>query len=199
MLMDIHQIILKIKLVVFSAPSGCGKTTIAKAVVARLPVLSFCVSATTRLRRGEEKEGVDYYYLSVEQFKQKIANDEFVEWEEVYPGKFYGTLKSEIERINSLGLVPVLDVDVKGAQSVKKIHGENALLIFIKVPTTDIIKERLLNRDTESAEQIKIRLDRIPEELTYEKKSDVTVMNIDLQKAIDKTVDLVTYFLETSF
>lgn len=187
-----------IKLIIFSAPSGCGKTTIAKAVLKRLSALMFCISATTRERRGEEKEGVDYYYLSVEEFKQKIANGEFAEWEEVYPGRFYGTLKSEIERINSLGLIPVLDIDVKGAQSLKKIYGENALLIFVKAPI-DVIKERLENRNTETAEQIKVRLDRIPEELTYEKKSDVTVINIDLQKAIDDAVDVVTHFLETSF
>lgn len=186
-----------IKIIAFSAPSGSGKTTIANAVVNRLPVLVFSISATTRERRGDEKEGVDYYYLTVEQFKEKISNNEFAEWEEVYPGRFYGTLKSEVERINKLGKIPVADIDVKGAQSLKAIYSENALLVFIKTPK-DKIKERLQKRKTDTPEDIQVRLARVPEELTYEEKSDAIVVNINLEKAIDQAIAIVTEFLETS-
>lgn len=194
--MEIKQ---KPKIVVFCAPSGSGKTSVTKGVMARLPVLEFSISAATRLKRGNEKDGVDYYFLAIEAFKEKIANNEFAEWELVYPKKsyYYGTLKSEIERINKDGKVAVLDIDVKGAQKIKKVYGENALLIFIKAPPEEVIK-RLEERGTDSPEDIADRKERLPEELKYEAKCDVTVKNIDLHKAIDDAFNAVVNFLDTS-
>lgn len=186
-----------IKIIIFCAPSGSGKTTIARAVVSKFSILTFTISAVTRAPRGNEKDGVDYYFLSVEEFKKKIANNEFAEWVEVYPGIFYGTLKSEIERINNEGNIPVADIDVIGAQKLKAIYGENALVIFVKAPPKEV-KERLEKRKTDTPEAIATRIARIPEELKYEEKCDVTVNNIDLEKAIDKSIALVTDFLETS-
>ncbi len=183
------------KIIVFSAPSGSGKTTIAREVVKRMPQLQFSISGTNRNLRGEEKEGVDYYKLTTEEFNTKIANHEFAESEEVYPGRFYGTLKSEIERIFALDQAAVLDIDVKGAQQIKSKYGDNALLLFIKAPSLDVVKNRLENRKTESSEDIQVRLDRIPEEMTYEDKSDKTVINDDLETAIKECMDHITQFL----
>ncbi len=183
------------KLIVLCAPSASGKTSIYKRLLQALPILSFSISATNREPRPNEKEGVDYYFLSTEDFLKKRDDGLFVEWEEVYPGKFYGTLKSEIERINNLGEVPILDVDVKGAQSIGDKYGDNALLIFIKAPSIEEIKIRLEARGTETPESLKKRLDRVPEELTYEQKCDKTVINSDLDKAVEECEKIVRKFL----
>lgn len=185
----------KHKLIVLCAPSASGKTTIYKRLLKYFPILSFSISATTRKPRGDEKDGVDYYFMSVEEFKVKEANEEFAEWEEVYEGKFYGTLKSEIKRINDLGMVPILDVDVKGAQSIKKIYGDDALIIFIKAPSVEEIIRRLKDRGTDTPEQIQARIDRLPEELAYEDKCDVVIVNEDLEKAVGKSKEIVSEFL----
>lgn len=184
------------KFIAICAPSGSGKTTIYKQLLKDLPLLSKSISAATRNRRGEEVDGVDYYFISLYEFESKIKNNEFVEWEKVYEGKFYGTLKSEIKRIHELGKIPLLDIDVKGAQAIKKIYGENALIIFIKVPL-DIIKERLLKRGTDSTEDIQARLLRTREEYQYESKCDQVVLNIDLAEAQEKTKTIVENFLNS--
>lgn len=186
------------KIVAICAPSGSGKTTIYRGVMATLPVLSASISATTRDPRGTEKNGVDYYFFTHEEFMQKAQANEFAEYEEVYDNKFYGTLKSEISRINALGQIPLLDVDVKGAQSIKNIYGEYALLIFVKTPPL-VIKERLEKRGTDNPEDIAKRLARIPEELTYEDKCDVVIENIDLEKAITECRKCIVDFLEISY
>ncbi len=184
------------KFIAICAPSGSGKTTIYKQLLKDLPLLSKSISAATRSRRGEEVDGVDYYFISLDEFESKIQNNEFVEWEKVYEGKFYGTLKSEIKRIHELGKIPLLDIDVKGAQAIKKIYGENALIIFIKVPL-GIIKERLLKRGTDSTEDIQARLERTREEYQYESKCDQVVLNIDLAEAQERTKTIVENFLNS--
>lgn len=187
------------KIVVICAPSGSGKTSIYNGAIQALPILSRSTSVASRAPRGEEKDGVDYYFTSISDFQKKIDNGDFAEWEKFYKSKdgeykYYGTLKSEIERINSLGKIPLLDIDVKGAQSIKKIYGDNALIIFVKAPIEEI-KKRLLKRGTESVEDIQVRLDRLPEELTYEDLCDVTIENIDLDKAIENCIQVIREFL----
>jgi guanylate kinase len=184
----------KNKIIVLCAPSGAGKTSIYHRLLELLPFLAFSVSAITRPARINEVDGIDYYFMSQEAFRERIANGQFAEWEEVYAGTMYGTLHSEIERLNALGKVPLLDVDVKGAQSIKKIYGDNALLIFIKAPL-ETIKQRLLNRATDKPEEIEKRIARIPEEFAYESKCDVTVENINLNKAIEECSNIIQKFL----
>lgn len=182
------------KIIVICAPSGSGKTSISKKIMEHFPMLSFSVSATTRAPRGLEQDGIDYYFLSAQDFKDKLSRNEFAEWEEVYADKFYGTLKSEIDRLHDDKKVPILDIDVKGAQSIKKIYGDKSLIIFIKAPIEEI-KKRLSERGTETPEQIQMRLDRVMEELTYEDKCDVTVENIDLARAVAECKQVILRFL----
>lgn len=185
------------KVLIFCAPSGAGKTTLTRAVMAKLSSLAFSVSATNRESRENEIDGVDYYFISTEEFKQKIENHEFVEYEEVYPGKFYGTLKSEVDRLTKEDKVIVFDVDVKGAVSLKKYFGDQALMIFIFVPLEDLEK-RLIDRGTETPETLRIRLDTAKSEMVYEEKADVVIKNIDLNKAIEDSYNEVVSFLQTS-
>jgi guanylate kinase len=182
------------KILIFCAPSGAGKTTIANAIISKNPNLSFSISATNRPPRGDEKNGVEYYFVTTEEFKRRIDAGEFVEWEEVYPGRYYGTLKSEIHRMAAEGKTAVFDVDVKGAVALKRIFGQNALLIFIKAPV-EAIQERLRRRNTEEEEAIQVRLARVSEELSYEPHADTVIENIDLQKAIAECEQAVTEFL----
>ncbi len=182
------------KMIIFSAPSGAGKTTITHEMIRRIPSLAFSISATSRPPRGEEKNGVEYYFLTVEEFKQKVEKDEFVEWEEVFPGRFYGTLKSEFDRMMGENKVPVFDIDVKGGFNIKQKFGDNALFIFVKAPI-EIIEERLRNRKTDDESSIKTRIERIPEEMSYEPKADVVINNIDLQKAFEDTEKVIREFL----
>src|SRR5689334_12972843 len=157
------------KAIIFSAPSGSGKTTIVKHLLTNNPDLGFSISASTRDRRGrKETNGVDYYFLSPEEFKLKIDNDEFIEWEEVYAGNFYGTLKSEIERVWSEGKNVIFDVDVKGGIALKKYFGDKALSIFVKVPSLDALKQRLSGRATESEESLSRRLFKAKFEMTFQ-------------------------------
>jgi len=183
------------KMIIFCAPSGSGKTTIAHAILDIFPNLSFSISATSRLCRDNEKDGVDYYFLKPDEFKKKIINGDFLEWEEFYNGTFYGTLKEEIFKIQNSGKIPVFDIDVKGALNLKKQYGKSALVIFIKVPI-EIIKDRLLTRKTETIETLNLRLERIKEEMGYEKIADEVVENIELDKAIDECKKIVEDFIK---
>jgi guanylate kinase len=158
------------------------------------PQLAFSISATTRLPRGTEQQDVEYHFVSVEEFKTMAEKGEFVEWEEVWPGVFYATRKSEVERLGREGKVAVFDIDVKGAMSIKKIYGDQALMIFIKAPI-EIIHERLLMRKTERPEDIQVRSNRVAEEMTYEDKADVVIENIDLEKAVEDTKSVIAKFL----
>ena len=185
------------KLIIFSAPSGSGKTTIVKHLLAHNSNLGFSISACTRDKRGRNEEnGKDYYFLTPEEFKQKIDNDEFVEWEQVYVGAFYGTLKSEIERIWSLGKHVLFDVDVKGGLSLKKHYGDKALAIFVKVPSLEMLEQRLRSRGTDSEESISRRLFKVKFEMSFENQFDVTLVNEDLEKTLVKAQLLVDDFLK---
>jgi guanylate kinase len=182
------------RIVVLSAPSGSGKTTIAHRLLERIPQLRFSVSATTRQPRGHERHGADYYFMTTETFHQKIAAGAFVEWEEVYPGIFYGTLEEEIERINRDG-VPLLDIDVKGALNVKRHFGDAALTIFVQPPSLAVLAERLQGRGTETEESLAERLERARLEMSYATEFDAIVINDELERAIDETVDAILQFL----
>lgn len=184
------------KLIIFSAPSGSGKTTLVHYVMAHQPHLSFSVSATSRPPRPGEKEGVDYYFMSVDAFKQKIKEGAFVEWEEVYENQFYGTLKTEVEKIRARGDSVLFDVDVKGGLNIKRIYGREALAIFVKPPSLKVLEERLRKRSTENEESLRKRLDRAAFELTFEPKFDKVVVNDDLEKAREEALRIVREFLE---
>jgi guanylate kinase len=184
------------KLIIFSAPSGSGKTTIVKHLLATNPDLGFSISACTRDKRGRnEVNGKDYYFLSPEEFKQKIDNNEFVEWEQVYVGAFYGTLKSEIERVWSQRKHVLFDVDVKGGISLKKHYGDRALAVFVKVPSLEILEQRLKSRGTDSDDSISKRLFKVKFEMSFENQFDVTMINEDLETTLVKAQQLVDNFL----
>ena len=183
------------KLIVITAPSGAGKTTIAKYLLEQIPSLEFSVSATTRAKRSEETEGADYYFLSPEEFKKKIAGNEFVEWEEVYAGTFYGTLKKEIDRIREKEQNVLFDVDVKGAVNLKKKYPDQTFTLFIKPPSYEILKDRLQTRATEAPEKIAERIQRASEEMKYEEKFDMVITNDDLVKTLNKAEEVVKNFL----
>ena len=173
------------KAIIFSAPSGSGKTTIVKHLLQNNPDLGFSISASTRDRRGRvEKNGQDYYFLSPLDFKKKIDNDEFVEWEEVYEGNFYGTLKSEVERIWAQGKNVVFDVDVKGGLNLKKYFGGNGLAIFVKVPSLKVLKDRLHDRGTETEESLSRRLFKAEFESTFQDKFDKVLVNENLKDSL---------------
>lgn len=183
------------KALIFSAPSGSGKTTIVKHLLANNPDLGFSISASTRDKRGRtEQDGKDYHFLSPEEFKTKIDNDEFIEWEEVYAGNFYGTLKSEIERIWSEGKNVIFDVDVKGGINLKKYFGEKALAVFVKVPTIEVLKQRLMERGTESEESLSRRLFKAKFEMSFQDKFDVVLVNEDLDKSLQEAKNLYDQF-----
>ncbi len=184
------------KVVIISAPSGAGKTTIVKHLLQiRELNLAFSVSACTRPIRPDEKDGKDYYFLTVNQFKDKIDDGEFLEWEEVYKNNYYGTLRSEVSRIWSLGKHVLFDVDVMGGINLKEKFGDNALAIFIRPPSIDILRMRLESRGTESAEKIRNRVNKASLELKFARKFDVIVLNDVLEKAPEETQRLVAGFL----
>lgn len=183
------------KLVIFSAPSGSGKTTLVHYIMTQVPNLEFSVSATNRKARPEEKDGVDYYFLSTKVFKEKISRGDFVEWEEVYDNQFYGTLKSEVERIRDKGHSVIFDVDVKGGLSIKKIYGEEALAVFIRPPSIAVLEKRLHHRSTESEESINKRIARASYELGFENKFDVVLVNDELEKSKSSSLAVVNDFL----
>lgn len=183
------------KLIIFSAPSGAGKTTIVKQLIASGLPLEFSISACSRAHRDGEVDGKDYYFLSKEEFLKRVANDEFLEWEEVYKGNYYGTLKSEINRIWAQGKHVVFDVDVVGGLNIKKSYPLNALTVFVQPPTIDELKNRLVSRCTETAENIKKRIDKAEYELSFSSKFDVVIVNDDLELAIDEAKSVVADFL----
>lgn len=190
------------KAILFSAPSGCGKTTIIKELMASTPKgssrpsnLSFSISATSRAPRGEEVDGKDYYFLSHEEFKARVERDEFLEWEEVYRGTCYGTLKSEVERIWNEGKVIVFDVDVNGGKNIKRYFGKDALSIFVMPPSVEVLEQRLRSRGTDSEEAIVKRLARSAEELKQAPQFDVTIVNDDLRRAVEETRNVIERFL----
>ena len=183
------------KAILFSAPSGCGKTTIIKELMGYFDCFGFSISATSRAPREGEVEGVDYYYLSREEFARRVAAGDFLEWEEVYEGTCYGTLKSEVERLWSEGRVAVFDVDVKGGCNIKRHFGADALSIFVMPPSVEVLEERLRNRGTESEESIRRRLARSAKELEEAPHFDVTIVNDDLQRAVEETRRVVEEFL----
>jgi guanylate kinase len=173
------------KAIIFSAPSGSGKTTIVKHLLNTNPDLGFSISASTRDKRGRtEEHGKDYYFLSPVEFKQKIDNDEFVEWEEVYEGNFYGTLKSEVQRIWDSGKNVIFDVDVKGGMALKKYFGDKGLSIFVKVPSLDVLKERLHDRGTETPESLSRRLFKAQFETTFQDHFDYVLVNEELNHSL---------------
>ena len=182
---------------IFAAPSGSGKTTIVKHLLKKRADLGFSISASTRDRRGRiEENGKDYYFLTKEDFQEKIKNDEFVEWEEVYTGNYYGTLKSEIQRIWDAGKHVVFDVEVKGAMNLKEYFGDKALAVFVKVPSIAELEKRLTARGTESRESLSQRLYRAEFEMGFEGKFDVTLVNENLEESFAKAEQLVSDFLE---
>jgi guanylate kinase len=175
------------KAIIFSAPSGSGKTTIVRHLLEKNPDLGFSISASTRDKRGRtEAHGKDYYFLTPEEFKKKIDNNEFVEWEEVYEGNFYGTLKSEIDRIWKNGKNVIFDVDVKGGINLKNYFGKKALAIFVKVPSMEVLKERLHDRGTESEESLSRRLFKANFEMTFQDKFDQVLINEDLEHSLQQ-------------
>ncbi len=183
------------KIVIFCAPSGAGKTTITREMMKRFPQLAFSISATNREPRQGETNGVEYHFVDSKEFGHKVAEGQFIEWEEVYPGRYYGTLKSEVDRLVAEGKVPVFDIDVKGAWTLKQMYGEKALMVFVKAPTETIIA-RLKARATDSPESVQMRIDRYPEEMAYESKADVVIENIDLAKAVADCEQVLRAFLE---
>lgn len=183
------------KALIFSAPSGSGKTTIVKHLLENNPDLGFSISASTRDKRGRtEKNGKDYYFLSPEEFKDKIDSNEFIEWEEVYEGNFYGTLKSEIERIWQEGRNVIFDVDVKGGLNLKKYFGDKALAVFVKVPSVEVLKERLRDRGTESEQSLSRRLFKANFEMSFKDEFDVVLINEKLDKSLAEAQSLYNDF-----
>ncbi|MBR3519376.1 MAG: guanylate kinase [Paludibacteraceae bacterium] len=169
------------KVIIFSAPSGSGKSTLINYLMTQFDCLEFSISATSRSPRGEEKNGVEYYFLTPEEFRAKISEHAFLEWEEVYENKYYGTLRSEVERINSKGNIVVFDVDVAGGCNIKKMFGDNALSVFIMPPSVATLKERLVNRGTDAMEVIEDRVRKASYEITFSNRFDRIVVNDDLE------------------
>ena len=185
------------KVLIFSAPSGSGKTTIVKHLLKRFPELEFSISATSRAPRGEERDGVDYYFMDAVEFMTRVEEGEFVEWEEVYKGTCYGTLRAEIDRIWDRGHVVVFDVDVVGALNIKKLFGDQALSIFIMPPSVAELRVRLEGRGTDSSEAIERRLAKAEQEIAYADRFDRVIVNDDLDRACSELEDVIhTYEMD---
>ena len=184
------------KAIIFSAPSGSGKTTLVKHLMQQVPDLGFSISACTRDKRGRhEVHGRDYYFLTIDEFKKNIDAHAFVEWEEVYAGNFYGTLKEEVQRIWDLGKAVIFDVDVKGGLALKKYFGDQALAIFVQVPSLEVLESRLHDRGTESAESLSQRIYKAKFEMTFAPQFDCIILNDDFARSSTDTVAAVTKFL----
>jgi guanylate kinase len=185
------------KVVIFSAPSGSGKTTIVQRLLNERTDLGFSISATTRKPRGTtEKPGVDYYFFSIEEFKNRIDVGGMIEWEEVYEGIFYGTLKSEIQRLWDLGKTVLFDVDVVGGVNLKKYFADQALAVFVRAPSLEVVEQRLRNRGTEDEESLKMRLGKIEEEWTFQEQFDYSLINDKLDDAIEDANKKINEFLK---
>lgn len=182
------------KLFIFTAPSGAGKTTIVKHILKKYGNLGFSVSATTREKRDHEIDGRDYYFISVEEFKNKIDDGEFIEWEEVYRDQYYGTLKSEVDRIWSQNKHLVFDIDVRGAKNIKEIYGNRCMVVFVRPPSVHTLVERLINRNTESPESLEKRISKVKKEMEYENCFDFTLVNDVLEVSYIEAEHIVEIF-----
>ena len=184
------------KVIIFSAPSGAGKSTIVNHLLGQYPELEFSISATSRAPRGQEQHGVEYYFFSADEFRKLIAEDSFVEYEEVYAGSFYGTLKSEVDRIWAKGHTIIFDIDVQGGVNLKKFFGEKALSVFIQAPSVEILRERLIGRGTDTDEAIERRVTKAASEMEFaEGKFDYVLINDDLQTAKAEADKVIGDFL----
>lgn len=183
------------KMFIFTAPSGAGKTTIVRHLLETYDFLDFSVSATTRKKRPHEIDGRDYYFLTPEEFKNKISNDEFIEWEEVYEDQFYGTLKSEVDRVWALGKTIIFDIEVKGATNIKRLYGDKCKAIFIKPPSLQILIQRLKNRKTETEASLRKRIARVKREMTYADTFDDILVNDLLEVALKEAEYKVETFI----
>lgn len=183
------------KLIIFSAPSGSGKSTLVQYLLTQVPGFAFSISATSRAPRGAEKDGVDYYFLSLEEFQQRVAEDAFLEWEEVYPGQCYGTLKSEVEKSWSVGDAVAFDIDVVGGKNLKAQFGDQALALFIQAPSIEELERRLVARGTDSPEKIKLRIDKASWEMNQSEYFDHIIINDDLDRAKAEAKKLLVDFL----
>jgi guanylate kinase len=183
------------KMIIITAPSGAGKTSITRHLLSAFPQLVFSISASTRSARDSERNGRDYYFMSVEEFQKKIKGEEFVEWEMVYEGKYYGTLKSELKRIWQNNKVPVLDIDVQGAIHVQQEYPVNSFFLFIQPPSTDELKKRLQNRGSETAESLEARMNKSTYELSFKNHFEHVIVNKDLATACKEAETLVRDFL----
>lgn len=183
------------KVIIFSAPSGSGKSTIVNHLLSKYPFLEFSISATSRAPRGEEKHGKEYFFFSTEEFEKLISQDAFVEYEEVYKGSYYGTLKSEIERIWAKGHTILFDIDVKGGVNLKRIFGDAAMAVFVKPPCVEELRKRLIGRGTDTPEAIEKRVAKAAEELTYEKYFDVILVNDRLEESLAEAEGLIDSFV----
>ena len=187
------------RLIIFSAPSGSGKSTIVNWLMKEHPELNlyFSISCTSRNPRGTEQDGIEYFFISPEQFREKISNDEFIEYEEVYENRFYGTLKSQVEKQLNAGQNVIFDVDVKGGISIKKFYGKDALSIFIQPPSIEELRKRLEGRATDTPEAIETRLAKARYELSFSNQFDTIIINDDLTKAEEKVYSLIFSFINT--
>ena len=186
---------MKVKLIIFSAPSGAGKTTIVNRMLAKDLGLEFSISATSRKPRGKEQHGREYYFLTEEEFRNKIAADEFIEYEEVYPGCFYGTLRSEIERISAQGKNILFDIDVKGGINIKNQYGGRALSLFIAPPSIETLRQRLIHRSTDSPEMIEKRVEKAQYEMSFAPQFDLIIVNDKLDLAVEQAADAISTFI----
>lgn len=185
------------KVIIFSAPSGAGKSTIVNHLLGLYPELEFSISATSRAPRGQEKHGVEYYFFTAEEFRSMIAEEKFVEFEEVYAGSFYGTLKSEVERIWAKGHAIVFDIDVQGGVNLKRIFGDQALSVFIQAPSVEVLRERLIGRGTDTSEAIEKRVAKAASEMEFAAgKFDYVLINDDLQNAFSEAEEVISNFLK---
>ena len=187
------------KLIIFSAPSGSGKTTIVKHLLNKNFNLEFSISATSRPRRDNEVDGKDYYFISADDFRKKIGANEFLEWEEVYPDRFYGTLKSEVERIRNNGKNVIFDVDVVGGSNIKLYYGDEALSVFVQPPSVAELEKRLKARSTDSEEVIKTRIEKAEYELTFAPRFDAIIVNDQLDEALKKAEEILQKFLGNGY
>jgi guanylate kinase len=183
------------KLIIFSAPSGSGKSTLVQYLLTQVPGFAFSISATSRAPRGAEKDGVDYYFLSLEEFQQRVAEDAFLEWEEVYPGQCYGTLKTEVEKSWSVGDAVAFDIDVIGGKNLKAQFGDQALALFIQAPSVEELERRLVARGTDSPEKIKLRIEKASWEMNQSEYFDHIIINDDLDRAKAEAKKLLVDFL----